>query len=334
MLIPLADVYAARERLRPYLRPTPLVRSQRLSHATGAEVWFKLELLQPTHAFKVRGALNALLTLAPEVRARGVVAASAGNHGLGLCYAAAHVGVPATVVLPASAPEHRVDAIRRLGGRARVEGEDWNAAQRHALELAEAEGLRYVPPFDDPAIMAGQGTIALELLEQAPGLDAVICSVGGGGLISGIASTVRQLRPATRVFGVETEGADCMAQSLAAGRIVELPRFASIATSLGTKRTTERPFAIVQEAVERVEVVTDEAALRELLRCLDGDKLLCEPAASCTGAALLEGRFGDLAGRRVACVICGGNVTLAQVLGWAETFGIDLGGRPAPTAAR
>jgi threonine dehydratase len=318
MLIPIEDILAARERLAPFLPPTPVKRADSYQPRLRATLMLKLEMFQPTGAFKVRGALNALLSLQPEARRRGVIASSAGNHGLGLAYAAARLSSPATVVLPASAPANRAKLIERLGARVIVHGEDWNAANRHALELTEKLGLTYVSPFDDPAIMAGQGTIALELLDQVPALDAVVCSVGGGGLISGVASAIKALRPEVRVIGVETLGADCMSRSLAAGEIVELERFTSIATSLGTKRTQERPFAIVRKAVERVEVVSDREALIELLRLLDDEKILVEPAASCSVAALTAGKVPDLEGAVVAPIMCGANVTLAQVTAWQE----------------
>ena len=326
-MIPLHTIQEARARLEPYLAPSPVRFSESYSRRLGARVMLKLELLLPTHAFKVRGALNALLSLSDNARARGVVTASAGNHGLGLAYAGARTSTRVTVVLPLNTPQDRVDAVRDLGSTVVVHGEDWNEANALALSLAEARGWVYVSPFDDPAIMAGQGTLALELLEQAPDLDVVIVSVGGGGLISGVASAVKALKPDVRVVGVETAGADCLAQSLKAGCLIELPRFGSIAQSLGTKRSTERPFAIIRELVERVEVVSDEAALRDLVKLLNAEKLLVEPAASCTLSALTEGLVPDLRGKTVAPVLCGGNVTLPQVLGWLERFGVTPDGR-------
>ncbi len=327
MLIPLHAIEEARARLAPYLTPSPVRLSEGYSRQLGARVVMKLELLLPTHAFKVRGALNALLSLPETTRARGVVTASAGNHGLGLAYAGAQTQTGVTVVLPVNTPQVRVDEIQNLRGNVIIHGEDWNEANARALFLAETRGLVYVSPFDDPAIMAGQGTLALELLEQAPDLDVVVVSVGGGGLISGVASALKALKSEARIIGVETAGADCMAQSLKAGRLVELPRFGSIAQSLGTKRSTERPFAVVRELVERVEVVSDEAALRDLLTLLNTEKLLVEPAASCTLSALTEGLVPDLRGKTVVPVLCGGNVTLPQVLGWLEQFGMMPDGK-------
>ena len=321
--IPLAELQAARTRLQPYLKPTPLVPAEAYRARLGCELSLKLELLQPTHAFKVRGALNALLTMPKQALAVGVVTASGGNHGLGLAYAARLLGVRAVIALPTTTPELRIATIRELGGEVFVHGDDWNAADALAHALKRAHGYTYLSPFDDPQVMAGQGTIALEILEQAPDTDVIVCSVGGGGLISGIASAVRHLRPDVRVVGVETLGADCLAQSLARGELVTLPKFTSVAESLGTRRSSARPFAIVQAGVERIVTVSDARAVAELLFTLNREKLLVEPAASCTLAALTDGLIPELAGRRVVSVMCGGNTTVAQVTAWQERFALS-----------
>lgn len=321
MLIPLTEITQAQERLRPWLPASPLVRADSYSQRTGANVHLKLELLLPTHSFKVRGALNAVLALSPAERERGLVTASGGNHGLGVSFAAQQTQSKAVVVLPEVSPQVRRDRIVELGAELIVHGADWNAANTKALELAAEHGFTYVSPFADRAIMAGQGTIALELLDQLPDVDVVFCSVGGGGLISGIASALQQLKPEVRVIGVETRGADCVSQSLAAGRVVELTAFTSIAESLGTRRTTPEILQIIGDAAERVVVVEDGAALKELVFALDYEKLLLEPAASCNLAALTGGMIPDLAGRNIAVIACGGNIRYAQVALWLEQFG-------------
>jgi threonine dehydratase len=326
MLIPLADIQQARERIAPWLPASPLVQADSYSQRTGADVRLKLELLLPTHSFKVRGALNAILALTPAERSKGLVTASGGNHGLGVSYAAHLTESRAVIVLPEVSPQVRRDRIRELGAELIIHGADWNAANARALELASEHGFTYVGPFADPAIIAGQGTIALELLEQLPEVEVIFCSVGGGGLISGIASAVRQLRPDVRVIGVETRGADCVAQSLAAGRIVEIPAFTSIAESLGTRRSTSEILDIISEAVEEVVVVEDRAAVEELVQTLDYEKLLLEPAASCNLAALTGGFVPDLSGRKVAVIACGGNIRYSQVSAWCEQFGISAPG--------
>ncbi len=321
-LVPLEQIQAAQTRLRRYLKPSPLVRADAYSTRLGCDLSFKLELLLPTHAFKVRGALNALLTMSDAARRVGVVTASGGNHGLGLAYAARQLGVRALVTLPITTPAIRADTIRSLGGEVIVHGDDWNAANDRALEMVASHGYTYLSPFDDPQVMAGQGTIALEILEQAPDTEVVVCSVGGGGLISGVASALKQLRPAVRVVGVETLGADCVSQSLAQGELITLPHFTSVAESLGTRRSSARPFAIIRAGVERVVTVPDARAVEELLYTLNREKLLAEPAATCTLAALADGLIPDLAGRRVVSVICGGNITLEQVETWRTRFAL------------
>lgn len=318
--IPLEHIRAAQTRLRRFLDPSPLVRADAYSARLGCDLSLKLELLLPTHAFKVRGAMNALLNMTGAAREAGVVTASGGNHGLGLAYAARQLGVHACVTLPTTTPAIRIDTIRGLGGEVIVHGDDWNAANDLALSLVAAHGYTYLSPFDDPRVMAGQGTIALEILERAPDTEVIVCSVGGGGLISGIVSAVKQLRPSVRVVGVETLGADCVSQSLARGELVTLPRFASIAESLGTRRSSDHPFAIIRAGAERVVTVSDAHAVAELLYTLDREKLLVEPAASCTLAALTAGLVPDLAGRRVVAVMCGGNTTLSQVESWRGHF--------------
>jgi threonine dehydratase len=320
MLIPLTEITTARERLQPWLPASPVVHADSYSQRTGANVYLKLELLLPTHSFKVRGALNAILALSPTERERGLITASGGNHGLGVSFAAQQTKSRAVVVLPEVSPQVRRDRIKELGAELIVHGADWNAANARALELAAEQGLTYVSPFADRAIMAGQGTIALELLEQLPDVDVVFCSVGGGGLISGIASALRQLKPEVRVIGVETRGADCVSQSLAAGRVVELAAFTSIAESLGTRRSTPEILQIISDAAERVVVVEDRAALDELVFTLDYEKLLLEPAASCNLAALTGGTIPDLAGRNIAMIACGGNIRYSQVTHWLEQF--------------
>lgn len=319
--IPLGDIRAAQARLRRYLKPSPLVPAEAYRGRLGCELSLKLEVLMPTHAFKVRGALNALLTMSPAAQARGVVTASAGNHGLGVAYAAQRLGVRAVIVLPTTTPALRAETICDLGGEVIVTGADWNAANEYANKLVGREGYTYLSPFDDPGVMAGQGTIALEILEQRPEVDLIICSVGGGGLISGIASAVKQFRPAVRVVGVETLGADCVSQSLECGELVTLPTFGSVAESLGTRRSSPRPFAIIRAGVERVVTVSDARAVGELAWVLEREKLLVEPAASCTLAALADGLIPDIKKRRVVAVMCGGNATLEQLRGWQTRFG-------------
>lgn len=322
MIIGRQELTDAALRIRPYLPPTPVVRSASLSDRLGVEVVLKLELLQPTHSFKVRGAFNALLALSPEQRGRGVLAASQGNHGLGVAFAAAHLGLTATIYLPRDAASERVAALRALGAEVVLHGDSWDEANLEATAVARATGRAYLHPFDDPAVMAGQGTILLELLEQAPALDRLVASIGGGGLLSGLASAAHHFSPQTRLAGVETLGADCLYQSRRAGRLVELPAITSVAKSLGARRSEPRPFGIIEQLVSNLAVVSDQQAIEALVGLLADEKLLVEPAASCTVAALTAGQIPLRPGETVVVILCGGNITPREVFALARELGL------------
>jgi threonine dehydratase len=315
------DIEAAAARIRRHLAPTPLVRSERLSARLDANVFLKLETLQPTHSFKVRGAFSALTRLDPQQARRGVVTASGGNHGLAVAYAASRLGIPATIYLPESATEAKLAAIRQLCPEIIIHGASWDDANALAMQVAASSGRSYVHPFDDTAVMAGQGTLVPELLADLPAPpDRIVVSVGGGGLISGILCAVSSLCPATRVHGVETVGADSMSQSLTAGRIVELPAITSIAETLGARMTGKFQFEMVSRLATSVTTVSDAQAIRALVELLEGDKLLTEPATSCSVAALTEGRIPLARGETVVVVACGANVALDKVIEWRRTL--------------
>jgi threonine dehydratase len=310
------SILDAAKRIKPWLDPTPLVRSRHFSERLGANVYLKIETLQPTHSFKVRGAFNALTQLGPEFRAHGVITASGGNHGLAVAFAARALGVPATIYLPATAPALRAAAIRRFGAKVLLHGDTWDDANVRALEVAAARSLAYIHPFDNEDVMAGQGTIVTELLDQIPKVDLIVASVGGGGLLSGIISAVKAFAPAARVAGVETIGADSMHQSWQAGRIVELVAITSIADTLGARRTQPRQFEIVTKNASEIVTVSDASAIQALIEILREEKLLTEPATSCSVAALIEGKISVRAGENVVIVLCGANVALERVAEW------------------
>lgn len=319
MLIPKSEIAAATERIAPYLAPSPLIQSHYYSQKTGAEIFFKLECLHPTHSFKVRGAFNALLNLPEAQRARGIVTASGGNHGLALSLACATLALPMTVYLPVKTPQIKVDAIQALGAEVILHGDAWDESNAEAHEVARRAGKSYIHPFDHPDVMAGQGTLVQELLSQMEPVDTILVSIGGGGLIAGILSAVQHFSPQTRVIGVETVGADCMSKSVAAGEIVELPAITSIAESLGAKRTTQRPFDIIRQYVAELVTVPDAAAVSALVDVLREEKLLVEPATSCCLAALSGGTIAVQPGERVAVIICGANVSLDKVAQWISS---------------
>jgi threonine dehydratase len=316
MLIAKREIESAGQRVRAHLAPTPLIRAQHFSRELGANVFFKLEMLQPTHSFKVRGAFNALTQLTDKQRKRGVVTASGGNHGLAIAYAAATLGIPATVYLPESATEIKLAAIRRFGPELVVHGSDWDDANALAMKVAGESGRAYIHPFDNPMVMAGQGTIVTELLAQLAEPDLIVASIGGGGLISGILSAIQHYSPGTRVFGVETEGADSMYQSRKAGKIVELAAITSIAETLGARKTEKTQFEIVTQYVTDLVTVSDNAAIRALIAILQEEKLLTEPATSCSVAALMEGKIPVEPGEKVVVALCGANVAHEKVHEW------------------
>ena len=316
MLIPKSEIKAAAARIRPHLAPTPLMRAGYLSDQLGANVFLKLETLQPTHSFKVRGAFSALTRLTRTQLERGIVTASGGNHGLAVAYAAGKLGVPVTVYLPESAIEAKLSAIRQLRAEVVIFGAAWDDANALAMKVAAESGRAYIHPFDDPMVMAGQGTIVTELLKQLPDPDLIVASIGGGGLISGIASAVEHYAPGTQVFGVETEGADSMYQSYKAGKIVELPAITSIAETLGARKTGQTQLDIVMRYVTSLVCVSDNAAIRALIAILQEEKLLTEPAAACSIAALMEGKIPVKSGENVVVVLCGANIAHEKVHEW------------------
>lgn len=318
MLIDRQAIDEAAARIRPHLPDTPLVRAESFSRTLGCNVLFKLETLQPTHSFKVRGAFNALLQLTDEQRKRGVVTASGGNHGLAIAYAARVLGIPTTVYLPQSATEAKLAAIRLLEPRIIIHGAAWDEANLLAMRVASETGQVYIHPFDNRAVMAGQGTIVQEILRQTPAPDCIVTSIGGGGLISGIISATRHFSPATRVVGVETLGADSMYQSWKAGRIVALPAITSIAETLGARKTEATQFQIVCDHVSSLVTVSDDSAVQALLDILEKEKLLTEPATSCSVAALIEGKIVIEPHETVIVVLCGANVSLESVHKWSE----------------
>ena len=320
LLTPKVDINAARERISAYLTPTPLIRSEHYSQRLGANVYFKLEMLNPTHSFKPRGALNAVLALTKAQLQRGVIGASAGNHGLGLSYAGSRLGVPVEIYLPTYALQTFLDAIELLGAQIILFGDSWDAANQRAMEVAQETNRPYIHPFDDPHVVAGQATVGAEILDQIDHVDTLVASIGGGGLISGLISAFQHDSPETAIWGVETKGVDSMAQSIRHGSRIELAELTSIAKSLGAKRVGERMFELVSRYVEDVVVMTDAQAVDALFELLNYEKLLVEPATACGLAALTDGQIPVRAGSNVVVVICGANVSLEDVLTYQQMY--------------
>jgi threonine dehydratase len=307
-LVTLDDVRRAAERIAGRVHRTPVLRSSSLGEAWGVRLDLKVELFQRTGSFKARGALNKVLSLPAAERARGVITLSAGNAGAAVAYAAASVGVPGTVVMPATAVPAKVAACRAYG--ADVVLTDGDLVDTYLAAVAET-GRVPVHPFDDPAVVAGTGTVGLEIAEDVPDAEVVLVPVGGGGLISGVAAALAALSPGTRVIGVEPETADVMSRSLAAGGPVRLPGARSVADGLAAPMSGQVTVDHVQAHVERVVRVSDEDILRALPLAVTRTKLVLEPSAAAPLAALMTGALGLSPGTRVVSVASGGNVDLA-----------------------
>lgn len=310
-MITIDNIREARTRTASYVKRTPLERSETLSRHLGTNVYIKYELFQKTGSFKPRGAFNKLLTMSEAERANGVVAVSGGNHAQGVAYAAASLGVESLILMPANTPQNYLDATRGYGATVELLpniAEAFAAVERHV-----AEGKTFIHPFDDEMVIAGQGVVGVEILEDCPQVTDVFASIGGGGMSSGVATAIKAQRPEARIFGTETVGADAMAQALAAGKVVDLPAITSIAKTLGAPAVTECTLKFTQDLLESVTVVTDEEAMRSLILIAERLKVICEPASSCNLAAAekLKGNFTP--DSHVVIILCGGNFSIDSI---------------------
>jgi threonine dehydratase len=310
--VTLEDVRAAAKRIAPHVHRTPVLTSRTADAACGARLFFKCETFQRVGAFKARGAFSRLTLLSAEERRRGVVAFSSGNHAQAVALAARELGAPATIVMPHDAPALKLVATRGYGAEVVLYDRREEDREAIARRLVEEKGMVLVPPFDDEAVIAGQGTAALELLEEVPELDAVLTPVGGAGLLAGTAVAATGVRPGIRVLGVEPEAGDDVARSLREGRRVRIDVPATIADSLQTTCVGERNLAILSALVADVLAVSDAELIRAMAFLFSRMKLVVEPGGSAAAAALLAGRVPGIAGRRVGVVLSGGNVDPAR----------------------
>ncbi|MFB6192430.1 MAG: threonine ammonia-lyase [Haloarculaceae archaeon] len=325
-MLSVEDVRAARPRVAEVARHTPLDHSHTFSARTGADVRLKLETLQRTGAFKIRGATNRIATLDEAAREAGVVTASAGNHAQGVALAATRAGVDAVVVMPEYAPVSKVEATKSYGASVVLHGADYAEAAERAHELEREEDRTYVHAFDDEAVMAGQGTIGLEIAEDCPEADTVVVPIGGGGLIAGIATAVAAELPDARVVGVQAEGAASAAESLRRGEIVERESVDTIADGIATRRIGDRPFEVIRERVDEVVTVSDDEIATALVALLERSKILVEGAGAVPLAALLTGAFGYDEDETIVAALCGGNIDL-NVLTTVIVRGLVQSGR-------
>ena len=309
----LADIRAAHDRIRSGIYRSPCPPSIPLSELTGCEIFCKLDLLQRTGSFKERGARNALLLLDDAKRRRGVVAASAGNHALGLAYHGKLLGIPVTVVMPRFAPLVKVATCRRLGATVILEGDTFDDARRLALEIAARDGLERIHGFDDLRVIAGQGTMGLEILADVPDADALVIPCGGAGLLAGVATAAKALKPGITIVAVEPAAAGSLSASLAAGRPTPVAIRPTLADGLAVGTVGETSFAIAAPLVDRVVTVGEDALALAVLRLLELEKTVVEGAGAAALAALFDGHCPELRGKKVVLALCGGNIDLSML---------------------
>jgi threonine dehydratase len=306
-MITLADIQAARKTIGDSVFLSPCAYSETFSRLTGNRIFFKLENLQMTGSFKDRGAVNKLLSLTPEERQRGVVTASAGNHAQGVAYHATRLGIRAKICMPTTTPLIKVSSTRNYGAEVVLHGSNFDEACEEAERIRKAEDLTFVHAFDDDAIIAGQGTVGLELLEQQPDLEAIVVPIGGGGLIGGIGCAVKEQNPQVRIVGVETSLIPSMKEAVAAHMPVTLPPAVTIGDGIAVRRAGERTLPLVERYVDEIVTVDEEEIANAILLLLEREKTVAEGAGAVAAAALIN-RKTSLDGKRVVAVISGGNI--------------------------
>jgi threonine dehydratase len=308
--VSLAQIQQAEQRIRNFIYFSPCQQSAALSEMTGQQVYLKLDNLQRTGAFKERGALNRILLLSEDEKRRGVIAASAGNHAQAVAYHATQRGVLARIVMPLMTPLVKTSATRGFGADVILHGANYDEACHEALRICDLEGLTFIHPFDDYAVIHGQGTIGLELLEQVQGLEAVVVPIGGGGLISGVACALKESNPKIRVVGVQTERLPSMVRAIENGGPVTLPAEATIADGIAVRRAGDLTVPVVQRYVDEIVTVDEEEIANAILVLLEREKTLAEGAGAVALAALLQKKT-SLNGQRTAVLVCGGNIDVS-----------------------
>jgi threonine dehydratase len=306
-MIQLSDIQAALERIRADIRISPCPHSETFSALTNNSIFLKLDNQQRTGAFKERGALNKLLTLTPEERSRGVIAASAGNHAQGVAYHAGRHKIHARIVMPLPTPLTKVSATRAYGAEVLLHGTNYDEAYEKAVEQSKEDRLTLIHAFDDDAVIAGQGTLGLEILQQHPSIEVIVAPIGGGGLIGGIACAVKETNPAVQIFGVQPSRIPSMKAAVAEGKPVTLKSAKTIADGIAVRRAGERTLPLVQKYVDDIVTVEEEEIANAILLLLEREKTLAEGAGAAAIAAVLNRKL-PLQGKRIAVLVCGGNI--------------------------
>lgn len=308
MTVTIGDIMEARELLRGIVHKTPVISDDTLSRELGANVFFKAECLQKSGSFKARGGYNKIARLTDDEKKRGVIAASAGNHAQGVALAAKLIGIKATIVVPEFAPLTKINATKKLGAEVILYGSSFDEAVAHSRELQKQHGYIYVHAFDDDRVIAGQGTIGLEIAEELPQVNTIIVPIGGGGIISGIAIAAKHLLPNVRVIGVQAENIASMNPSLKAGEPVEVEAEPTIADGIAIKRPAERTLAVIREFVDDVVEVSEDEIARAIFHCATSAHIVVEGAGSAGVAALLAKKIKVAPGETVCAVLAGGNI--------------------------
>lgn len=322
-MLTLDNVYKAKYALKDVVRQTDVIRAPKL--CPGADIWLKTENLQITGSFKVRGSYYKMSCLSAEEKARGVIACSAGNHAQGVALSAQKNGIKAVICLPDGAPISKVEATKSYGAEVCLVEGVYDDAYRKALALRDEMGYTFIHPFDDPDVIAGQGTIALEITEQLPDVEAVIVPVGGGGLISGIAYTLKTLNPKIKVYGVQAQGAPSMANSVREGQITELASVSTIADGIAVKKPGSLTYDICSKYVDEIVTVTDDEISAAILALMEQHKLVTEGAGAVSVAAAMFGKV-DVKGKKTVCLLSGGNIDVT-ILSRVIRRGLLMSGR-------
>lgn len=307
-VITFADIEAARRRIDGAVYLSPCPHSIPLSELTGMQIFCKLDNLQRTGSFKERGARNALSQLTDDQKKRGVIAASAGNHAQALAYQGKLLGIPATVVMPKHAPLIKVNNCQKLGANVVLHGQDFGEAKKRAHEIAQEQGLAYIDGYDDPAIIAGQGTAGLEILEQVPDLDAVVVPVGGAGLLAGVSLALKTKKPRVRIIAVEADHVASFSAAMKAGKPMPIKMEPTLADGLAIPQVGANAFEIAKDLVDRIILVTEEQIALAVLRVVELEKGVVEGAAATPLAACMSGQLPELVGKKVVILLCGGNI--------------------------
>jgi threonine dehydratase len=320
------EIEAARERIAGAVLQTECSLSIPLSEMTGLQIFCKFDNAQRTGSFKERGARNALAQLSADQQKRGVIAASAGNHAQALAYQGELLGIPATVVMPQYAPLIKITNCQKLGANVVLHGHDFAEAKAHAHKLADEKGLAYIDGYDDPAIIAGQGTMGIEIVDQVRDVDAIIVPVGGGGLIAGVSLAIKTLRPQTKIIAVEAENVASFSAAMNAGKPTKITLQPTLADGLAIPQVGANAFAVARENVDQTITVSEEQIAIAILRLTELEKTVVEGAAATPLAAILSGKLSELAGKRVVLLLCGGNID-PNILGRVIERGLVADGR-------